>query len=185
MTSTQALSRTIFSIICALLALPALSGPLEGYWVGIFDVAIGPQFVHTQFAESDKVLRGTLDMPANDKKGLPLAAVSEQKGRVQFDLAGPDGVLHFEGQLHTDTVSGKVIVGGKAGTFTLQRSAATSPEQDERLLGAYRFPDQRLIVLSHLGDFPQLFYTDVQTGRYAAMRCFPLATTHSSRVPVF
>ena len=149
--------------------MPALAGPLEGYWVGIFDVATGPQFVHTQFAEKDKVLSGKLDMPANSKKGLPLTGVSEQQGWVQFDLAGPDGVLHFDGQLHANTVSGMVSVGGKEGTFTLQRSEATSPQQDERFLGAYRFPDQRIIVLSHLGDFPQLFYTDVKTGRYAAM----------------
>lgn len=149
--------------------VPAQAGPLDGYWVGIFDVASGPQFVHTQFAEDNKVIKGTLDMPANERKGMPLAAVSEQQGRVQFDLAGPDGVLHFDGKLDADTVSGKVSVGGKAGTFTLQRSAATTPQNDERFLGAYRFPDQRVIVLSHLGDFPQLFYTDVQTGRYAAL----------------
>lgn len=169
MRTIPALTRTLFAIACAVAALPALAGPLDGYWVGIFDDASGPQFVHTRFAEKDQVLTGTIDMPANDRKGLPLAAVSEHQGRVQFDLAGPDGVLHFDGKLSADTVSGKVSAGGKSGSFTLQRSAATTPQNDQRFLGAYRFPDQRVIVLSHLGDFPQLFYTDVQSGRYAAM----------------
>jgi pimeloyl-ACP methyl ester carboxylesterase len=169
MRTIQVLNRTIVTIACAMASLPALAGPLDGYWVGIFDVATGPEFVHTQFAENGKALSGSVDMPAHGRKGLPLAAVSENQGRVQFDLAGPDGVLHFDGQLNADTVNGKVSVSGKSGSFTLQRSAATTPQNDERFLGAYRFPDQRVIVLSHLGDFPQLFYTDVQTGRYAAM----------------
>jgi alpha-beta hydrolase superfamily lysophospholipase len=169
MSTIQALNRTIVALALGLASLPVLAGPLDGYWVGIFDVAANPQFVHTQFAEKGKALSGTVDMPANDRKGMPLSAISESQGRVQFDLAGPDGVLHFDGKLSADTVSGQVTVGGKAGTFTLQRSAATTPQNDERFLGAYRFPDQRVVVLSHLGDFPQLFYTDTQTGRYAAM----------------
>ncbi len=165
----QSLKRTIFSLAFALACLPALAGPLEGFWVGIFDVAGGPQFVHTQFATKDNILTGTLDMPANARMGMPLAAVKETQGRVQFDLAGPGGALHFEGRLNDDTVTGAVTAGAKGGWFTLQRSAPTTPHNDERFLGAYRFPDRRIIVLSQLGDFPQLFYTDVQTGRYAAM----------------
>lgn len=150
--------------------LPALAAsPLAGHWVGVFDAAGKPMFSQSSFVETDNTLSGTLNLPSEDKRGLALSKVSEQQGRVRFELAGPDGTIAFDGRVQRDTLSGTARLNGKDTAFAFQRSLAPSPESDARVLGAYRFPGQRLVVLSHLGDFPQLFYTDMKTGRYAAM----------------
>ena len=161
----------IVTAVCAASSAHAAS-PLSGLWVGIFDAA-GPQFVHTRFSHEGGKLTGKLDMPANERRDIALEKLSLQNHQLQFEMTGPDGPLLFEGTLAKDTVTGTVSANGKRAPFTLQRSLPATAQSDQPFLGAYRFPDGRTIILSHLGDFPQLFYTDLSSGRYAAL--FPTA----------
>ncbi len=163
----------VLILTAAIAAAPAYAAsPLSGTWVGIFDAA-GPKFVHTRFSEDGGKLTGKLDMPANERRDLALDNLTLEGNRLQFQMMGPDGPLLFDGKLVKDTVSGTVSANGKRAPFTLQRSLPATAQSDQRFLGAYRFPNGRTIILSHLGDFPQLFYTDLSNGRYAAL--FPTA----------
>ncbi len=170
MTFSPMATRLLTVLALSAASLPALAeSALAGHWVGIFEAGGKPMFAQTAFFGADSSMSGSLDLPSEDKRGLPLSRVGEQQGRVQFELAGPDGTITFNGTLQRDTLSGTASLNGKSTPFTFQRSMVPAPATNARVAGAYRFPGQRLVVLSDLGDFPQLFYTDFKTGRYSAM----------------
>jgi len=139
---------------------------LAGHWVGTYGVGSDFNFLRPHFGTDGK---GTVDMPAFEKKGLPLAEVAQQGASVRFALPGPDGVLQFDGKLQGDLLAGKVSLNGKDGKFAFRRTLADDPSRHQPLLGAYEFPGKRVVVLSEWGDFPQMFYSDMSTGRYASM----------------
>jgi len=147
-------------------AAPAAGAGLPGHWVGTYKVGKDFNFLRPHFGADGK---GTVDLPAFDKKGVPLDAIVQQQGKVAFALPGPDGVLQFDGKLQGDLLSGTVSLGGKQGEFAFRRTLADDPARHQPLLGAYQFPDKRVLVLSEWGDFPQMFYSDMQSGRYASM----------------
>lgn len=139
---------------------------LAGHWVGTYGVGNDFNFLRPHFGADGKA---TVDLPAFEKKGLPLDAVAQQGTNVRFALPGPDGVLQFDGSLQGDLLAGKVSLNGKDGRFAFRRTLADDPARHQPLLGAYEFPGKRVVVLSEWGDFPQMFYSDMSTGRYASM----------------
>jgi dipeptidyl aminopeptidase/acylaminoacyl peptidase len=148
----------------AVLAAPAFasSGSHAGHWVGIYQAdGQDPWFVRVHL-EQDK---GKLDIPSHNQKDVPLKDVSP-KG---FVLSSPDGDIRFEGAVRKDTFAGNITLNGKPGKFTLQRSQAHSKDADREIAGAYRFPGDRVVVFSSWGDFPQMFYSDMKTGRHASV----------------
>ncbi len=154
----------------SLTALPALAeSAMAGHWVGLFELPQRAVFVTVSLAEKDQQMSGTLNMPSDERNGLALTEVKSDKNNVRFQLAGPDGTLQFDGALKGGTLAGTVSANGKSGTFTFQRTLAAAPERDKRYMGAYRFADKRIVVLSQFADFPQLYYTDLQSGRYGGI----------------
>lgn len=139
---------------------------LNGHWVGTYGVGNDFNFLRPHFGADGKA---TVDMPALEKKGLPLDGVSLQGDKVRFALPGPDGVLQFEGKLKGELLSGTVSLNGKQGQFAFRRTLADDPARHQPLLGAYEFPGKRIVVLSEWGDFPQMFYSDMSSGRHASM----------------
>ena len=144
----------------------AAAPALAGHWVGTYGVGNDFNFLRPHFGADGKA---TVDMPAFEKKGVPLGAVAQQGSHVRFDLPGPDGVLQFDGKLQGELLSGKVSLNGKDGRFAFRRTLADDPARHQPLLGAYEFPGKRVVVLSEWGDFPQMFYSDMRSGRYASM----------------
>ncbi|KQZ44271.1 S9 family peptidase [Duganella sp. Root1480D1] len=139
---------------------------LAGHWVGTYGVGNDVNFLRPHFGADGKA---TVDMPAFEKKGLPLDAVTQQGAQVRFSLPGPEGVLQFDGKLQGGLLAGTVSLNGKDGKFAFRRTLADDPARHQPLLGAYEFPGKRVVVLSEWGDFPQMFYSDMSTGRYASM----------------
>ncbi|WP_374584934.1 alpha/beta hydrolase family protein [Pseudoduganella sp.] len=143
--------------------------PLAGHWVGTYAVGSDFNFLRPHFGADGKA---SVDMPAFEKKDVPLEAVRQQGARVRFALPGPDGVLQFDGKLQGSLLAGTVRKDGKegqSGSFAFRRTLADDPARHQPLLGAYEFPGQRIVVLSEWGDFPQMFYSDMKSGRYASM----------------
>lgn len=147
-------------------AAPAGAPPLAGHWAGSYAVGSDFNFLRPQFSADGKA---SVDLPAFDKKGVPLEALQQQGARVRFALPGPGGVLQFDGKLQGSLLAGTVRVDGKEGRFAFRRTLADDPARHQPLLGAYEFPGKRIVVLSEWGDFPQMFYSDVRSGRYASM----------------
>lgn len=148
-------------------AAPAATTPgLAGHWAGSYGVGNDFNFLRPHFGADGKA---ATDMPAFEKKDVPLEAVTQKGGSVQFALPGPDGVLQFDGKLQGDLLAGKVSLNGKQGKFAFRRTLPNDPARHQPLLGAYEFPGKRIVVLSEWGDFPQMFYSDMSSGRYASM----------------
>jgi len=147
-------------------AAHAAAPALAGHWVGTYGVGNDFNFLRPHFGADGKA---TVDMPAFEKRGLPLEAVAQRGKQVRFNLPGPDGVLQFDGKLQGDLLAGKVSLNGKDGKFAFRRTLADDPARHQPLLGAYEFPGKRVVVLSEWGDFPQVFYSDMSTGHYASM----------------
>lgn len=146
-------------------AAPVQQG-LPGYWVGTYQVGADVNFLRPHFTADGKA---TVDLPAQEKKGLQLDGVQQQQGKVRFALPGPDGVLQFDGSVQGDLLAGTVTLNGKEGKFAFRRTLSDDPQRHQPLLGAYQFPDRHIVVLSEWGDFPQMFYSDMSNGRYASM----------------
>jgi pimeloyl-ACP methyl ester carboxylesterase len=146
-------------------AAPVQQG-LPGYWVGTYEVGTNINFLRPHFSADGKA---TVDLPSFEKKDVPLDGFKQEQGNVRFALPGPDGVLQFDGKVQGDLLAGKVILNGKEGKFAFRRTLADDPQRHQPLLGAYQFPDKRIVVLSEWGDFPQMFYSDMSSGRYASM----------------
>lgn len=144
----------------------AATPALAGHWVGSYEVGADFNFLRPHFDADGK---GAVDIPAFGKQGVPLEAVTQQRGAVRFALPGPGGVLQFDGKLQGGLLSGTVTLDGKQGSFAFRRTLPDDPARHQPLLGAYQFPDKRVVVLSEWGDFPQMFYSDMKTGRYASM----------------
>jgi pimeloyl-ACP methyl ester carboxylesterase len=167
----QASLRTCAAL--AIIAAPAFAAAatpapasLAGHWVGIYQVdGKLPWFVKVNIAPDGAGLKGTVDIPSHNQLGIPLKDVTA-KG---FVLPSPDGEIRFDGDVRKDNVVGKVALGGAAGKFTLQRALPQSMDHDRQIAGAYRFPGDRVVVFSSWGDFPQMFYTDMKTGRHASV----------------
>jgi dienelactone hydrolase len=147
-------------------AKPAAATGLAGHWVGTYGVGDDFNFLRSHFGDGGKA---TVDMPAFGKRGIPLEALAQQGGNVHFDLPGPAGVLQFDGTLQGDLLAGRVSLNGKTGQFAFRRTLPDDPARHQPLLGAYEFPGKRIVVLSEWGDFPQMFYSDMSSGRYASM----------------
>ena len=144
----------------------AATPALAGHWVGSYGVGTDFNFLRPHFGADGK---GAVDIPALGKQGVPLEAVTQRRDAVRFALPGPRGVLHFDGRLQGSLLSGSVTVDGKQGSFAFRRTLPDDPARHQPLLGAYQFADKRVVVLSEWGDFPQMFYSDLKTGRYASM----------------
>jgi pimeloyl-ACP methyl ester carboxylesterase len=147
-------------------AAPTVAPSLSGHWVGTYGVGNDINFLRPHFGADGKA---TVDIPSFEKKGIPLDAVAQQRDAVRFALPGPDGVLQFDGKLKDGLLAGKVTLNGKEGQFAFRRTLADDPARHQPLLGAYEFPGKRVVVLSEWGDFPQMFYSDMSSGRYASM----------------
>jgi hypothetical protein len=59
---------------------------LAGHWVGTYGVGNDFNFLRPYFGADGKA---TVDLPAFEKKGVPLDAVAQQDGHVRFALPGP------------------------------------------------------------------------------------------------
>ncbi|GAB2851579.1 hypothetical protein GCM10027277_19830 [Pseudoduganella ginsengisoli] len=153
------------AISTAAFAAPAATG-LPGHWAGTYEVGKDINFIRPYFGADGKA---TVDLPSMEKKGLPLDGVKQEQGNVQFALPGPDGVLQFDGKVQGDLLAGKVTLNGNEGKFAFRRTLSDDPQRHQPLLGAYQFPDKHIVVLSEWGDFPQIFYSDMSSGRYASM----------------
>ncbi len=151
----------------AAVAAPTAATPgLAGHWVGTYQIGSDANFLRPHFGADGKA---SVDLPAFEKKGVPLDAVAQQGSHVHFALLGPDGVLQFDGKLQGGLLAGQVSLNGKQGKFAFRRTLADDPARHQPLLGAYEFPGKRIVVLSEWGDFPQMFYSDMSSGRYASM----------------
>jgi pimeloyl-ACP methyl ester carboxylesterase len=118
------------AFVAALLVLVALapvaSSARQPSFVGRWE---GTIFINTQsvaivvaITDSTEGLTGTIDIPLQKAKGLPLLNVRYTASKVHFELQGTVGLATFDGELDGDTVKGTLEQPGVKGTFELKRA---------------------------------------------------------------
>jgi len=115
------MSRTWTFVITALLT-SALQGPVgaqpapagTGHWVGSIDAGPGLTVEVDLARQGADAWRGTITIPPQGVKGVPLGDIAVKDGTVEFTIKGPQGQPHFKGQLSEDgkTLSGTFTQGG-------------------------------------------------------------------------
>ena len=110
--------------------------PLAGHWEGI--IKLQPQLelaVLIDFAkETDEKWKGTIDIPAQAAKGLPLVNISIKESKVSFEIENVPGNPTFSGEITQDKIAGNFTQSGQNFTFELQRklASASAPKKPEQ-----------------------------------------------------
>lgn len=111
---------------------------LPGHWEGTIKLPTGElNFSVDVTAGADGKLAGTITIPQQGARDLPLANVSQNGVAVAFDIAGVPGDPQFRGQLSADgqKIAGNLSQGGAAFPFALERKAAPAAAAKEILAG--------------------------------------------------
>lgn len=108
-----------------------------GSWSGAVEIPGAPLEVLVTLADSAGVLGGTIDIPAQGARGLPLENVRVEGNAVSFAIGGVPGAPTFGGTLEAETLSGTFSQSGQTFPFSLARvdipaaNTSTAPEATE------------------------------------------------------
>jgi hypothetical protein len=107
---------------------PAAFRPLLDKWNG--DISIMGQVlaIIVEFRSVSNALTGTIDIPAQSAKGLPLKNIICDSSRAHFELPAGPGLAIFDGVLKKDTLKGSFQQSGIHGTFWLARGERATKE---------------------------------------------------------
>ena len=104
---------------------------VAGHWEGKINVPIQPLTVKVDLSIKDNNWSGTIDIPTQGAKDLPLSNIhieeTDSNINVKFVIRGVPGNPTFDGHLHDNTISGKFTQGGVTLDFTLSRNAISDP----------------------------------------------------------
>ena len=127
------LLRTIFIAIVLVVGISVsyAEDRATGHWEGHIEIPGQPLAVKVDLAIDDTDWNGTIDIPAQGAKGLPLSEIhvaEEGEGmRVTFSIRGVPGNPTFDGTLQDGVINGTFSQGGVTFGFRLSREIVSGP----------------------------------------------------------
>ncbi len=122
--------------VCLVLGLGVTSDggqdKIDGIWVGTIEIMGKKLDFATNFRTEGEEIKGTMDMPMQGVKGLPLKDVVYAPPKITFTLETPQASANFQGVVEGDTIKGQLEQGGITGAFTLTRSAEEAKKEEEK-----------------------------------------------------
>lgn len=116
--------RYLIASILFLFLLAQAQDVFVGEWQG----DIGPGTLNlgilVHFESTKQGLTGTIDIPAQQSKGVPLDILEVAATTIRFAIQGVPGEPTFEGRLEGDTLSGTFTQGGQSLPFSLERAGS-------------------------------------------------------------
>jgi hypothetical protein len=97
--------------------------PLAGHWEGEITLPAGTLQVMVDLAAGEDGWTGTIDIPAQGAKQLPLTDLAVGTDTARFSIAGVPGNPTFDGKLAEGELHGDFTQGGGQLTFRLGRQA--------------------------------------------------------------
>ena len=125
--------KIIFIVIVLALGISAsyAEDRVAGHWEGHIEIPGQPIAVKVDLAIDESDWRGTIDIPAQGAKGLPLSEIyiaEEGEGmRVTFSIRGVPGNPTFDGTLQDGVINGTFSQGGVTFGFRLSREIVSGP----------------------------------------------------------
>lgn len=129
----------VLALLAALPALPAPAQDLAGHWDGSIAIPAAKLEVSLDFAKQpDGTWKGTISIPLQGAKDLPLADIKVEGTKVTFAIAGIPGNPAFNGTLSADgaKISGEFTQATQKYPFELTRGAA-GPEKVKKALEGF------------------------------------------------
>ena len=126
-------SKIIVIVIVLVLGISAsyAEDRVAGHWEGHIEIPGQPIAVKVDLAIDESDWRGTIDIPAQGAKGLPLSEIyiaEEGEGmRVKFSIRGVPGNPTFDGTLQDGVINGTFSQGGVTFGFRLSREIVSGP----------------------------------------------------------
>lgn len=118
--------RSTLKTLLLLFLLPALAqaaDPAAGHWEGEIELPTGKLQVLVDLQEADGAWTGTIDIPAQGAKALPLEKITVENGKVRFTITGVPGTPTFDGTLAEGTIRGTFTQATASLPFRLGREA--------------------------------------------------------------
>lgn len=114
-----------FSLVMGMLAglAAALPAAPDGHWEGEIALPNATLGVVVNLAQADGLWSGTIDIPMQGAKGLPLIGVRAPGDSLIFTIDKIPGAPTFRGVVSGDAVAGTFSQGGQSFPFTLGRGA--------------------------------------------------------------
>jgi hypothetical protein len=113
------------ALACVPAAASAATSDAAGRWEGPIQLPGAELKVFVELkAGASGALEGTIDIPAQNAKGLPLEAVAVEGPAVSFAIRGVPGQPTFKGTLAADgqSLTGTFTQGGQSFPFRLART---------------------------------------------------------------
>ena len=128
----------IISIVIVLavgISISYAENRVAGHWEGQIEIPGQPIRVKVDLTINDSDWSGTIDIPTQGAKGLPLSGilVVEEDGslHVKFSIRGIPGNPTFDGKLQDGAISGKFSQGGAQFSFRLSRETVPGPARPQ------------------------------------------------------
>jgi hypothetical protein len=129
-------SQLLVTALFAILAFAIWAGDapiLTGHWEGAIALPNAPPSISADITVQNSVLSGTMSIPAQGAKDLPLANISLADAEASFELAAVPGQPRFKGALSGDKLAGEFTQNGQTFPFTLERKAAPAAAAKDAL----------------------------------------------------
>ena len=115
----------IIIVLIAGVSISYAADPVAGHWEGHIEIPGQPLAVKVDLAMNDSDWGGTIDIPAQGAKGLPLSDIGVAENdvgmHVKFSIRGVPGNPTFDGQLQDGVISGTFSQGVATFGFRLSR----------------------------------------------------------------
>ncbi len=120
------------AVFVAVATLPVLAGSIEGSWTGAVQLPSGQLNCSTHFKQDGGDWNGTIDIPQQGAKGLPLSDISVDGNSVSFKIGGIPGDPTFSGTLSAEgtAIEGDFSQGGQTFPFKLEATDQTEPSSE-------------------------------------------------------
>jgi uncharacterized protein len=111
------------SRLTAAQAAPAAPSPFAGHWEGAIQLPTGELQVMVDLTPGAAGWKGSIDIPQQGAKGLPLEKITVEGSHARFSIAGIPGAPIFDGEVKEGAIRGTFTQGQASLPFHLGRDA--------------------------------------------------------------
>jgi CubicO group peptidase (beta-lactamase class C family) len=124
----------------------AAAGP-AGHWEGAIDVPGAKLAVEVDLTQDGDAWKGTISIPLQNAKDLPLTHFKVTESTVDFEIQGVPGMPTFHGSLSPDgaKVAGDFLQAGGKFPFELHRATTPAAAAQQALAGYDAFVDKMIV----------------------------------------
>lgn len=123
---------------------PAKAAAIEGAWNGAIQLPGLALKVGVVITRGEAGLGGTIDIPDQGARGVPLDAISVDGENVSFRLAGVPGEPTFKGTLAGDTITGTFSQGPQSFPFELERGELARAKRPQDPVPPFPYTSEEL-----------------------------------------